>query len=150
MSRPKVSSSDSRRNCMIRLKVEFGGRCALCGYDANYACLDFHHIDPKVKSFGVNTVSISSFGYKKCQAEAAKCVLLCRNCHTDQHFPGMRKDVLDRDSALWIDGLREAMNVTPPPPVLSDQEKERQYQLRMAFDTEFRDAEIAKMYLNYI
>jgi hypothetical protein len=101
---------------MIRLKEEFGGRCVLCGYEANYACLDFHHIDAATKLFGVNTAGMSSFGYVKCREEAGKCVLLCRNCHTDQHYPSMRKDVTSRNDAIWIDGLREAMRVTPPPP----------------------------------
>lgn len=42
------------RDRSIKLKMHFGGKCILCGYDKNFACLDFHHKNPAEKSFLVN------------------------------------------------------------------------------------------------
>ena len=57
-----------------------GGRCILCGYDEFPGALQFHHLDRKQKSFGLAmrglTRSIAAL-----RKEAAKCVLLCANCH---------------------------------------------------------------------
>lgn len=65
---------------MKRILVdEAGGRCAICGYADCIASLHFHHVDPTTKSFAVNAAhgkSLATF-----QAEAAKCVLICANCH---------------------------------------------------------------------
>lgn len=58
---------------------ENGGCCAVCGYDATSYNLHFHHVDPKTKSFSVNMArgkSLAAF-----REEAAKCVLVCANCH---------------------------------------------------------------------
>jgi 5-methylcytosine-specific restriction endonuclease McrA len=61
---------------------EAGGRCVLCGYDRYLGALEFHHVNPSEKSFqlgmGGLTRSIASM-----RAEAAKCVLLCSNCHAE-------------------------------------------------------------------
>lgn len=86
-----AKSVNGRRNRMIRFKEAKGGKCSLCGYDKNYACLDFHHLDPKLKSFPVNTQGMDTHGVVACGIEVQKCILLCRNCHTDLHFKEMRK-----------------------------------------------------------
>ncbi len=61
------------------LVEEAGGRCAICGYDRTILNLHFHHVVPEQKRFPVN----SSVGkaLHKLRAEAAKCVLVCANCH---------------------------------------------------------------------
>lgn len=51
----------------------------MCGYDRCGLNLHFHHVDPSQKLFAVNSSvgkSLSAF-----RAEAAKCVLVCANCH---------------------------------------------------------------------
>ncbi len=61
------------------LVAEAGGACAVCGYDRCVVNLHFHHVDPSQKRFAVNMAagkSIATF-----RAEAAKCVLVCANCH---------------------------------------------------------------------
>ena len=69
-----------RRRAKLRLVEEAGGRCILCGYDEFPGALQFHHLDRKQKSFGLAmrglTRSIAAL-----RKEAAKCVLLCANCH---------------------------------------------------------------------
>ncbi len=58
---------------------EFGGCCAVCGYDATPYNLHFHHVDPSEKAFGITMGRGKSLAaYRE---EAAKCVLVCANCH---------------------------------------------------------------------
>jgi transposase/DNA-directed RNA polymerase subunit RPC12/RpoP len=74
--------ADRRRRVKEILVAEAGGACALCGYDRVPAALQFHHLDPTMKSFGIGeqgaTRSIAAM-----RAEAAKCVLVCANCHAE-------------------------------------------------------------------
>lgn len=74
--------TDRRRRIKRQLVIEAGGACALCGYTRYLGALQFHHPDPSVKSF-----ALSSNGRVRSMAaareEAAKCVLLCANCHAE-------------------------------------------------------------------
>src|SRR5687768_5293649 len=70
-----------RRRVKEVLVAEAGGACAVCGYDRHPRALEFHHLDPRGKAFtlgGGNTFSLA-----RARAEAAKCVLLCGNCHAE-------------------------------------------------------------------
>ena len=71
----------TRRHQKVKriLVAEAGGACAVCGYKRTVVNLHFHHVDPTQKSFSVNMgrgKSIEAF-----RNEAAKCVLVCANCH---------------------------------------------------------------------
>lgn len=65
-----------------RLVEEFGGVCARCRYDRCQAVLQFHHIDPQTKEFGISASGLCR-SWEKMLAEAKKCVLLCSNCHIE-------------------------------------------------------------------
>jgi hypothetical protein len=65
-----------------RLVQEAGGSCRLCGYDRCVAALEFHHIDPTTKRFSLSQKGMSR-ALDTVRAEAAKCVLLCANCHAE-------------------------------------------------------------------
>jgi transposase-like protein len=69
-----------RRRAKLRLVKEAGGKCRLCGYDEHIAALQFHHLDPSSKSFGLSMRGITR-SFDEMRAEAEKCVLLCANCH---------------------------------------------------------------------
>lgn len=56
--------------------------CLICGEDAP-ECLEMHHIDPATKE-GHPSHMIKS-GWKKFLEEAAKCDILCSNCHKKVH-----------------------------------------------------------------
>jgi hypothetical protein len=71
-----------RRKVKEMLVAEAGGACALCGYGRHPAALQFHHLDPSTKSFGLGVRGISR-SLAKLREEAAKCVLLCANCHAE-------------------------------------------------------------------
>jgi hypothetical protein len=76
------AASDWRRRRKAILVAEAGGRCVSCGYDRCAASLQFHHLDPKTKSFTLSMRGLTR-SMDQCRAEAAKCVLLCANCHAE-------------------------------------------------------------------
>jgi transposase len=69
-----------RRKAKQTLVDEAGGVCVLCGYDRCVRALEFHHVDPSQKSFAIS-VTGGARSLERLRAEAAKCVLLCANCH---------------------------------------------------------------------
>lgn len=72
-----------RRRKVKRILVdEAGGECAICGYDRAIGALHFHHLEPETKRFAV-TSSGHTIGLARAREEAAKCVLLCANCHVE-------------------------------------------------------------------
>ena len=60
-----------------------GSKCVKCGYSKCQQVLQFHHVDPKTKSFNI------SGGYNRSmdalKEEIAKCILVCANCHIEIH-----------------------------------------------------------------
>jgi 5-methylcytosine-specific restriction endonuclease McrA len=73
---------DWRRRAKLRLIAEAGGCCQICGYDRYSGALHFHHVDPSRKEFGLARRGFTR-SIEKMRAEAAKCVLLCSNCHAE-------------------------------------------------------------------
>lgn len=64
-------------------KDERGGKCELCGFDKHYNCLDFHHKIPSNKQFSISQASRKKI--EEVRVEAAKCILVCKNCHALIH-----------------------------------------------------------------
>lgn len=77
-----------RRRIKEILAEEAGGKCVTCGYDRCLRALEFHHLDPLQKGFGVAYRGMTR-SLARARAEAAKCVLLCSNCHMEVEA-GMR------------------------------------------------------------
>jgi hypothetical protein len=71
-----------RRRVKEILVDEAGGACCICGYQRYLGALQFHHLDREQKRLGLSrsgiTLSIAAL-----RAEAAKCVLVCSNCHAE-------------------------------------------------------------------
>ena len=63
-------------------KVAKGGKCDKCGYNEEVKILHFHHINGMKDKLG-NISEMKSL--KKIREEAAKCILLCPNCHMTLH-----------------------------------------------------------------
>lgn len=74
--------SRRRREVKRQLVAEAGGACRICGYSAYEGALHFHHLDPKTKRFGLSMRGMTA-GIDAMRLEAAKCVLLCANCHAE-------------------------------------------------------------------
>ena len=81
----------SRKYELINL---MGGKCIICGYDKNYASLEFHHLNPKEKEFPLDARHLSNSSITSLLTEAKKCILLCANCHRELHNPDFNKDKL--------------------------------------------------------
>ena len=70
-----------------RLCVEYkGGACNSCGYKKCIGALEFHHMDPSIKEFQLSSSARSAFN-DRVKQELDKCILLCSNCHREQHCP---------------------------------------------------------------
>ena len=71
-----------RRRVKGILVEEAGGCCRLCRYDRCLAALQFHHLDPSAKQFGVGQDGVAR-SIERLRAEVRKCILLCSNCHAE-------------------------------------------------------------------
>jgi len=71
-----------RRRVKAILVAEAGGACVRCGYDRYAGALHFHHRDPATKEFAIANQGITR-SLAAMRAEAAKCDLLCANCHAE-------------------------------------------------------------------
>jgi len=76
--------SEQRRKVKLQCIEYKGGRCSVCGYDKCPAALEFHHMDPLKKDFGISSNGASR-SFEKCKSEIDKCILVCSNCHAEIH-----------------------------------------------------------------
>lgn len=75
---------NSRQKLKEKLVNYKGGKCEICGYDKCIAALDFHHLNPEEKEFGITNGKVIPFELAK--KEADKCILVCSNCHREIHY----------------------------------------------------------------
>lgn len=71
-----------RRKVKRTLVAEAGGRCVLCGYNRCVEALEFHHLDRETKAFAISHRGVAR-ALDSARREAAKCVLVCANCHAE-------------------------------------------------------------------
>ena len=71
------------KNFIQAMKVEMGGVCRRCEYKDEPRILQFHHFNGKKDKKG-NISEMKSL--IKIRLEAAKCILLCPNCHALTHL----------------------------------------------------------------
>jgi len=64
-------------------KLERG--CGVCGYNRCESSLDFHHLDPSIKDSGVAVLVATGKSEDVIKEEMSKCIVLCRNCHSELH-----------------------------------------------------------------
>lgn len=81
-----------------------GGKCQKCGYLKCTAALEFHHLDPTKKDFAISRIKSHS-RLLKIQDELSKCILLCSNCHREEHNKG--RIVLKTTSYVNDEFIRE-------------------------------------------
>ena len=80
-----VEAVSERRRELKRKALEYKGNCcSVCGYRKSVAALQFHHLDPTQKDFGIAEKG-NTMGWEKIKIELDKCVLLCANCHAEVH-----------------------------------------------------------------
>ena len=61
-----------------------GGKCEVCGYDKCKEALEFHHLDPSQKDFGIGSDGCTR-SWEKVKEELDKCICVCANCHREIH-----------------------------------------------------------------
>lgn len=75
----RENASRHHRKIKKVLVEEHGGHCIQCGYNRCIAALHFHHRDPTSKTFAIRQAK----SLTRARIEAAKCDLLCANCHAE-------------------------------------------------------------------
>lgn len=94
-----ISSCNARRKTKEKLIDFHGGKCSRCGYSKCKRALDFHHQDPKTKSFNISSFARTA-SYKKLLEESKKCELLCSNCHREIEDEIYQNKVKEQDDYL--------------------------------------------------
>lgn len=59
--------------------------CEECGESAP-ECLHFHHVDTEAKELEISGAIVNGWSKQRILAEAAKCRVLCANCHAKHHW----------------------------------------------------------------
>lgn len=79
-------SVQTRRKSIKSRSIEYkGGKCEKCNYSKCIEALEFHHTDPNEKDFGLSAKGLTH-SWDKIKNELDKCILLCANCHREEHF----------------------------------------------------------------
>lgn len=80
-----VIAVQKRRDNVKQKAVDYlGGECSRCGYSKCVKALEFHHPDPSIKGFGIAHRG-KTRSWEKVKLELDKCILLCANCHREEH-----------------------------------------------------------------
>ena len=80
----KIAVAKRRQNLRLKAIDYKGGRCAICAYNKSLQALDFHHLDPSQKDYGISAKGYTR-SWVKVKQELDKCILLCANCHREIH-----------------------------------------------------------------
>lgn len=84
-----------RRAIKEALVTYKGGKCERCGYNKCMRALEFHHLNPQEKDFGIS-VNLSRT-IDELRAEVDKCILLCSNCHAEVHQELYEQGLISED-----------------------------------------------------
>lgn len=84
-SKEAWSARQNKRRRLLKEKcIDYlGGKCVVCDYSRCSSALEFHHRDPSLKSFPLDSASIASKSWDRIIEELNKCVLVCANHHRE-------------------------------------------------------------------
>jgi len=87
-----LSCETTKRRWMARKELleMLGNKCSKCGFTGNPASMQFHHVNPANKKY---TLYSKNLLRKDRIDEARKCIILCANCHIEEHT---NKDLLKK------------------------------------------------------
>lgn len=81
----RAESVIMRRRNIKEKAVEYkGSKCEICGYNKCIDALEFHHLDPSKKEFGIGYKGYVH-SWEEVKNELDKCICLCANCHRELH-----------------------------------------------------------------
>lgn len=92
MSTNSQAVIDFRKRRKENLVKLMGGKCCLCGYNRCIASLQFHHINPEEKEYGL-AANGNCHKIEDDIKEAKKCILICSNCHGEIHNSDIYNDI---------------------------------------------------------
>lgn len=95
-----IEAVSKRRRKLKEMSLEYmGSKCKICGYNKCVAALEFHHLDPTKKDFGIAT-SGTTKSWERIKKELDKCICVCANCHREIHngVIDINKILLDKAS----------------------------------------------------
>lgn len=72
-----------RKKLKLQAIEYLGGKCCRCGYNKCVEALEFHHTTGK--DFGISTKGLTR-AWSKIQKELDSCILVCANCHREEHY----------------------------------------------------------------
>lgn len=84
----KEQIAERRRQLKQECVDALGSKCSRCGYNEFVSGLDFHHTsekDNEVARLITKAATGNGKQRKLLMSEIAKCILLCRNCHSAHH-----------------------------------------------------------------
>ncbi len=85
-----------RQRTKLKAIEYMGGSCKTCGYHKCSRALTFHHLNPYEKDF---TISGKSLSWERIKLELDKCILICANCHAEEHEAEyLKSKLLDLES----------------------------------------------------
>lgn len=98
-----MKNSDlGRLNRSLYIKMSTNYSCEVCGGTYPEEVLEFHHRDPSKKEFGLKSSKWRSHRLnKEVFQEAAKCAILCSNCHRLEHVALKNGETLIYDKEAY-------------------------------------------------
>lgn len=76
-----------------------GGSCVKCGYCKLITALEFHHLNPSEKEIEPSKMMGKSQNFIK--NELDKCILMCSNCHREEHYKQDKKKNLQKSFGVY-------------------------------------------------
>lgn len=81
--------------------LEFlGGHCIRCGYNKCPDALEFHHTEPEHKDLAIGSTNRA---WDVIERELKKCILLCANCHREEHYRMRKENELESVTKMLSD-----------------------------------------------
>lgn len=80
----------------LELVERLGGKCMRYGYNKNLAALTFHHTGEK--NHTLDARSLSNRRIERVMKEFAGCILLCANCHAEEHNPHLEIEKINLEN----------------------------------------------------
>lgn len=107
-SKKEVASQVDRLRKNAMLNYIGSSTCSQCGESKSQHILEFHHVDHSSKEFNINSYRGSHLILPEyIKVELDKCIVLCRNCHLEQHFDWSFHESVSRETKEFsIDELK--------------------------------------------
>jgi hypothetical protein len=101
------TNKKNREEKLEKVKLLVGDTCWFCNYSRCWNALEFHHVDPKQKLFGLS-IREMQYAWDRIELELRKCVLVCACCHREIHCGLISQDDVQK---IWIEKWDHTLKV---------------------------------------